>query len=121
MKKYFLIFLFLGFSSAEAQDWAKQYDYVDDCICGLAKVSKANKYGYVDQKGNLIVPLIYDEALTFNEGKAAVKKENRWGYLDNTGKVVVEPYYEDAGSFHDSLAYVKKTGKEDLLIMSMQL
>ena len=89
MKKYFIPLLFIAVS-LQGQSWTKQYDFVDDCVCGLAKVSKNDKFGYVNQEGKLIVPLEYDEALAFSEGLAAVKKGNRWGYLDSTGKVIAE-------------------------------
>lgn len=110
MKKYFLPLIFMV-STAGAQQWAKQYDFVDDCVCGLAKVSKDGKIGYVTSDGKLVVPLEYDEAITFSEGLAAVRKNTKWGYLDSTGKVVMEPKYEDAASFHEGMAAVRKEGK----------
>jgi len=48
MKKYFLPLIFLAVA-ANAQQWAKQYDFVDDCICGMAKVGKNGKFGFVNQ------------------------------------------------------------------------
>ena len=59
-----------------------------------------------DKDGNLIVPLIYDEAIAFSEGLAAVKQNGKWGYLDSTGKVVVPLQFLDALSFHSGLAVV---------------
>ena len=108
MKNYFVLFILFWSIQASAQSWTKQYDFVDDCVCGLAKVSKDGKFGYVTKSGELVVPLVYDEALTFSEGRAGVRKGNKWGYLDSTGKVVVEPMYEEVSSFHDSIACVKK-------------
>ncbi|HLO36977.1 MAG TPA: WG repeat-containing protein, partial [Lacibacter sp.] len=68
MKKYLiLLMLFIALDST-AQSWVKLYDYVDEFAFGLAKVSKENKYGYVNTKGELVVPLIYDEAMTLREG-----------------------------------------------------
>lgn len=111
MKKYFLPWLLLAATIIQAQPWTKQYDFVDDCVCGLAKVSKDGKFGYVDQQGKLIVPVIYQEAMAFSEGFAAVKSESKWGYLDSSGKMVIYPEYEEAGSFHESLAATRKNGK----------
>lgn len=111
MKKYFLLALLLPTMLVQSQNWTKQYDYVDDCICGLAKVNKDGKFGYVDQNGNVIIPLIYQDAMTFNEGYAAIKLDNKWGFVDSTGKVIISPEYEEAGSFFESLSSVRKNGK----------
>ena len=111
MKKYFTSLLLFITVAGFGQQWTKQYDYTDDFSCGLAKVTKAGKSGYVNNKGELIVPLIYDEAMAFREGKAAVRSGDKWGFLDSTGKIVEELLLEDAGCFRDSLAVVKKNGK----------
>lgn len=111
MKKYLSLFLVFFITATYGQQWTKQYDFVDDYAFGLAKVGKANKYGYANNKGELIVALIYDEATAFREGKAAVRSGDKWGYIDSTGKVVEEPKYEDAGCFRDSLAVVRKNDK----------
>ncbi len=109
MKPLFILLLpVLITVNTTAQSWTKQYDFVDDCICGLAKVSKNNKFGYVNNKGDLIVPLIYDEAFAFSEGRAPVRVDTKWGYLDSTGKMVIEPMYEEAGSFREGFACVRK-------------
>jgi hypothetical protein len=121
MKQYIIGCLLLLSATGWAQEWMKEYDFVDDCICGLAKVSKGNKSGFVNKKGVLIVPLTYDEVLTFQEGMAAVRINNKWGYLDSTGAVVTEPQFEDAGSFYDSLAAVKKQGKYGYINHQMRL
>ena len=86
-----------------AQAWTKQYDHVDDCVCGLSLVGKSDKHGFVDKNGKLVVPLIYDEAMTFSEGMAAVKQDGKWGYLDSTGKIVIPLKYADAMSFYENL------------------
>ena len=37
-----------------AQAWTKQYDHVDDCVCGLSLVGKGEKHGFVDKNGKLV-------------------------------------------------------------------
>jgi len=44
--------------SSYSQSWTKQYDHMDDCVCGLSLVGKGDKHGYADKDGKLIVPLI---------------------------------------------------------------
>lgn len=55
---------------------------------------KDGKYGYVDEKGNVVVEYIYDDATEQNEyGFAAVKKDGLWGSIDKEGKEIIEPKY----------------------------
>lgn len=52
------------------------------------------KFGYVNEKGIVVVDYIYDDATEQNKyGYVSVKKDGKWGALDKNGKVVVEPTY----------------------------
>ena len=59
-------------------------------------LSKKNRnYGYVNEKGIVVVDYIYEDATEQNKyGFAAVKKDGKWGVIDAKGKVVVEPIYK---------------------------
>lgn len=39
------------------------------------------KWGYIDTRGNIIIPLQFEEADQFSEGMAAVKVAGKWGYI----------------------------------------
>lgn len=53
---------------------------------------KDGKYGYVNEKGIVVVDYQYEDATEQNKyGYVAVKKDGKWGCLDSKGKVVVEP------------------------------
>lgn len=55
---------------------------------------KDGKYGYINEKGIVVVDYIYDDATEQNKyGYAAVKKDGKWGAIDKTGKLIVEPQY----------------------------
>ena len=55
---------------------------------------KDGKYGFVDEKGNVVVDYIYDDATEQNQyGFAGVKKNGLWGSIDKDGKIVIEPKY----------------------------
>lgn len=52
---------------------------------------KDGKYGYVNEKGIVVVDYIYEDATEQNKyGYVAVKKDGKWGSLDSKGKVVAE-------------------------------
>lgn len=46
--------------------------------------------GFIDQKGNVIVQPIYDEAEFFSEGFARVSLNGNFKYLNLKGEVVIE-------------------------------
>lgn len=94
----------------QAQKWEKNYDYVDECICGLSKVSKNGMVGYANKEGVEIIKLIYNDGLTFNEGLVAVKKDKKWLYLDSTGNEVTHAIFDEAMSFENGMAVVTKDG-----------
>lgn len=56
---------------------------------------KDGKYGYVDQKGNIVIDYIYDDATEQNSyGFVAVKKDGLWGSINKAGEIIIEPKYD---------------------------
>jgi len=108
MKKLLVLLLFFPVLDSYSQKWEKNYDFVDNCICGLSKVKKDNKVGYVNKEGVEVVKPQYDDGLTFHEGYAAVKSGSKWLYLDSTGKGITAAIFEDALSFSSGMATVSK-------------
>lgn len=66
-----------------------------EILTGTLFLSKKDgKYGYVNNKGIVVVDYIYDDATEQNKyGYASVKSGGKWGAIDQTGKVIVEPQY----------------------------
>ena len=58
---------------------------------GLALVMVNDKVGFIDTKGNMVIPAIYDYANDFSEGLAYVKVNDERGYIDKRGV----QYWED--------------------------
>ncbi len=108
MKKILLLLLLFPVLNSYSQKWEKNYDFVDNCVCGLSKVKKNGLIGYVDDKGKEVIKLQYQEGLTFTEGYVAVRLESKWLFLDSTGKAITETIYDDAMSFKNGLAAVAK-------------
>lgn len=81
------------------------YDYVYEFVKGRALVNKyttQNVYGFIDRKGNEVVPLMYANARSFTKvGLAAVSLcENskcQYGFIDTNGRVVTPFEYYDVG------------------------
>lgn len=61
-----------------------------------AQVSK--KYGVVNLKGEVVLPLIYDEITPFENGYACTMRRERYGVIDSLGREVLECKYHDINS-----------------------
>lgn len=53
------------------------------------------KWGFKDQKDQVIIEPIYDMVTELNAyGFAGIKKEDKWGVINSNGEIIVEPTYE---------------------------
>ena len=98
----------------------RQYDFtiVNGFCNNIALIRKGKRFGYVDNKGNIIIIPKYKKANEFSYGLAAVQERvklfpfiGKWGYIDTTGKKVVDYQYDEASEFSDKIAKVKKGNK----------
>jgi len=71
--------------------------------------SDANRAGYVDETGKVIIDLRFYYAGNFSEGLApvTVRRGEKTGYIDQTGEVVIEPRFEAAHRFVEGAAAVR--------------
>ena len=86
---------------------APVYDEVTRFEGGLAAVKLNYKWGFVDQTGNLVIPLQYDMTPWFYNGFAAVSLNRKYGFIDKTGKTIVPFIYDYASSFSEEVACVR--------------
>ena len=56
----------------------EEYDFAHDFSEGLAIVNLDDKYGFMDNKGEIIIPIIYDYAFSFYYGLAKVKLNDEY-------------------------------------------
>jgi hypothetical protein len=82
--------------------------YRGELVEGLARVEQGGKWGFVDARGQQVIPTGFEWAESFSEGLAAVRRDGRWGFIDRAGKMVVAPSYADAARFSEGLAAVKR-------------
>ncbi|MBK9635062.1 MAG: WG repeat-containing protein [Bacteroidetes bacterium] len=67
---------------------------------GLAKVVKNNKVGFINSKGEIVIPFIFDEANNFSENIASVSVNNLWGCIDINGNIIIPFKYKYIYRFH---------------------
>ena len=77
---------------------------------GLAAVKKDSLWGYVNIKGDIVIPSQFQDARDFYHGMAAIKKKGLWGYINYGGSIVIEPQFQEAGEFSKGVAPVKVNG-----------
>lgn len=80
--------------------WYDAGSFSDDGIALVVEYDEENwdkKYGYINEKGEQIVPCVYDYATSFYpKGYAIVAVDDgalKWGVIDKTGEIVVEAKY----------------------------
>jgi hypothetical protein len=59
----------------------------------LALVSYKGKYGFINDKGKVVITPQYQEVGNFKEGLVYVKKNGKAGFVDKKGKVVIKLTY----------------------------
>ena len=118
MKKVLvLLAIVLGTTNMYAQDYdlqglakaCKEYSKLSGFHDGLASVSKDGKWGFIDKKGNLVIPLQYEMTKDFSEGKAAAFKDGKWGYIEKDGSLLIQFRFTDAFNFNNGFAFVGDT------------
>lgn len=91
-----------GYMKIKVDDGYKYYNYkfeekeIKDIYLdnNIYLSKKDGKFGFVDNKGNVVVDYKYDDATEVNEyGYAAVKRDGLWGSIDKDGNTVLEPKY----------------------------
>lgn len=87
------------------------YAELGEFIDGIAFASKDGKWGYVNTKGVVVVPLIYGFSTDFEYGMGCVELNDKWGFVNKTGKVVIPIIYENVDIFSNGLASVMVNGK----------
>ncbi len=65
------------------------------------------KYGFKNEKGNIVIPAKYDDAAYFSEGLARVKVNGKSGFIDKNNNMVIPAKYDDADFFSEGLAGVR--------------
>ena len=92
------------------------YDsFTFDESTGWIKVGKDGKFGFIDQTGKVVIPLVYDNCELFSEGLAVVSAgsypNTKCGFINESGQLVVPMDYDFAVEFSDGLAVIEKNGK----------
>lgn len=82
---------------------------------GYLPFFQKGKWGYLNQKGEVVIPAGFSEAYPFSDNGLALARDsesNQYGYINQSGQWVIEPQYESAAYFSKGLAKVYIPAKE---------
>lgn len=94
--------------SPELTEAVQKYERLYPFKNGLAKVAKNGTFGYIDYKGNEVIPCKYNEAEDFSQDLVRVVIGDRCGYIDKKGNEAVPCKYSSIENFSEGLAVVKR-------------
>jgi hypothetical protein len=72
-------------------------------------------YGFVNQKNEVMIPLIYSGAMPFSNGLAAVSLKGKWGFINKSGDVIIPIIYDASYPFYGATTFVKKDKKYGII------
>lgn len=78
-------------------------------------ISHTTKCGFLNTKGEIVIPAKFDFTLYFTEGLCSVKQGNKWGYVDKQGNIVIPFQFDYALPFRSG--YAKVQIKNDFFII----
>lgn len=73
----------------------------------IAFMGDNEKYGIMNEYGELLINPKFDRIEPFSEGLALVVSKDKYGFIDKTGKVIIPIKYENASGFSEGLAGVQ--------------
>ena len=103
-----------GILTADGEQLAEvKFDSVGVFHDGLAVVKAAERYGYIDRSGAIVIPIQWMAAYDFSEGLAALRVDKKhFQFIDTAGTVVIKSKkYDSVGLFRNGVCRVVKGGK----------
>lgn len=103
-----------GVLTADGEQLAEvKFDSVGVFHDGLAVVKAAERYGYIDRSGAIVIPIQWMAAYDFSEGLAALRVDKKhFQFINTAGTVVIKSKkYDSVGRFRNGICRVVKGGK----------
>lgn len=70
-----------GYIGLEQASISPRFGYAEPFSDGYACVKTIGKYGFIDKSGNMVIPDIFDQGTSMDNGYAIVEKDNRKGII----------------------------------------
>lgn len=80
-----------------------------------------NKFGVINQKGELLLKPIYDSLTYFFDGFMRIQVGQYYGLVDEDFNIVLKPIYTEINEFTDDIAIIKENGKYGCIDKDMEV
>jgi len=70
---------------------------IDDVV--LAKGLSAHRWGFLDNRGQLVIKPTFEQVGDFHYALAAAMQNGKWGFIDTTGNWVIQPVFDEVQPF----------------------
>lgn len=80
---------------------------------GFIRVEKNFEYGFINTKGEEIIPIQYSDVRDFSEGLAAVRKDFTYGFINTKGELVIPYQFKAAYEFSEGMCKVLDYNSDD--------
>lgn len=93
------------------------FEKAEDFYEHFAQVKIEGKWGFINQKGEIIIKPQFYETHPFSSGisQVAMKPKGKHGYIDTMGNFVLEPQFDNAKPFEGNRAWVYLNGKWSMI------
>jgi hypothetical protein len=73
----------------------------------LFKVRKDGKSGFINDKGQIIIDLVFDGVSSFSEGLARIFVRGKVGFINTKGNIKIQPKFDTVSGFSEGMADAK--------------
>ena len=114
--KYFLIDL----NNNRISDY---YDYMDYLSDGTYQVSRKGFFGHIEENGNVLIPLEYENCTDFHGDYTGVYLDGKWFFIDRRNNIVIDRnkynLHEILNGIEDGIAVVSNDDGCGLLDLNL--
>lgn len=73
-----------------------------------------DKYGFINEDGKVMVPVIYDKVYDLVNGRTLVKL-GKWGMIDKYGAIIIPTVYDNITPFSSGDVIIDSLGKKGIM------
>ncbi len=137
--KYYIEENFLGYTLSDGKKPISNiiYDYMGSYSCGLIPAQKGSKWGFLNGKGEVVLPFEFDGCTDFYNswldlsvkmpynatyGTIVLHKNNQYALYDTSGNCIIDfGEYEELRPVYQDKLWAKQNGKWGVLQLNRQL
>jgi hypothetical protein len=77
---------------------------------GLGRISVNGKWGFINQRGEVVIAPRFDNLWSFSEGMAPAEVGHKWGFINTAGEMVIPPVIDIQSEFSEGVVCLQ-TGR----------